>query len=327
MPCVACRSWRARWCSPPRAPAAAQSDTGGAAAPTTGGSLAYKQPVKPRKPPRGPIGPVATRFTVGPVVLAAGTPATFTIRIDGRAERVRAAIELTRRGRSAPAVRLRLGEIRTGRRIVHRWTPRKAKLPPAVYEVALQAIDRARPRAAPHGEGLGPRPPRGRGPPPPPPPPPAAATDRGVFPIAGPWSIGGADSRFGAGRPGHIHQGQDVMAAEGTPLVAPVASTVYWIAFQKGGAGKYVVLRGADGRDYVFMHLVRDSVSVAEGAAVAQGQQFGLVGSTGSSSGPHLHFEIWPDGWYSSEDVAADRPAAAAAGLGGGGLDCAAAAR
>ena len=92
------------------------------------------------------------------------------------------------------------------------------------------------------------------------------------------------------------------MAAEGTPLVAPVAATVYWIAFQAGGAGKYVVLRGADGRDYVFMHLIRDSVTVAEGQAIAQGRQFGLVGSTGSSSGPHLHFEIWPDGWYSSDE-------------------------
>jgi murein DD-endopeptidase MepM/ murein hydrolase activator NlpD len=280
------------------APAAAQSDTGGAAAPTTGGSLAYKQPVKPRTAPRGPIGPVATRFTVGPGVLELGTPATFTIRIDGLADRVRAAIELTRRGRSAPAVRLPLGEIRTGRRVVHRWTPRKAQLRPAVYDVALQAIDR-------HGRALH-RTARasGRGrleievPPPPPPPP---ETTAGVFPIAGPWSIGGEDSRFGAGRPGHIHQGQDLMAAEGTPLVAPIASTVYWIAFQKGGAGKYVVLRGGDGRDYVFMHLVRDSVTIVEGAAVARGQQFGLVGSTGSSSGPHLHFEIWPDGWYASE--------------------------
>ncbi|HYI19459.1 MAG TPA: peptidoglycan DD-metalloendopeptidase family protein [Solirubrobacteraceae bacterium] len=285
------------------APAAAQSGTGGAAAPTTGGSLAYNQPIERRSPPRGPIGPVATRFTVGPSVLEAGTTATFTIRIDGRADRVRAAVELTRRGRRAPAVRLPLGRIRTGRRIVHRWTPREAELPPAVYEVALQARDR-------HGRALH-RTARlsGRGrlevevpPPPPPPPAPGADTVAGVFPIAGPWSIGGAGSRFGAGRPGHVHQGQDLMAAEGTPLVAPVPSTVYWIAFQQGGAGKYVVLRGADGRDYVFMHLVRDSVSVVEGAAVPAGGQFGMVGSTGSSSGPHLHFEIWPDGWYSSED-------------------------
>ena len=229
-----------------------------------------------------------------------GGEATFVLRIDGRADRVRARIELTRRGASAPAARLRLGEVRTGKRLVHRWTPRDDQLPAATYDVALQAIDR-------HGRALH-RTAKatGRGrlevevPPPPPPPPPAGTVD-GVFPIAGAWSIGGPDSRFGAGRPGHIHQGQDVMAAQGTPLVAPVASSVYWIAFQKGGAGQYVVLRGTDGRDYVFMHLVKGSVSVAKGQALAAGGQFGLVGSTGSSSGPHLHFEIWPDGWYASK--------------------------
>ena len=283
------------------APASAASPgTGGTAAPTTGGSVAYKQPITPRKAARGPIGPVATRFAVAPAEIVEGGEATFVLRIDGRADRVRARIELTRRGASTPAARLRLGEVRTGKRLVHRWTPRDDQLPAATYDVALQAIDR-------HGRALH-RTAKatGRGrlevevPPPPPPPPPAGTVD-GVFPIAGAWSIGGPDSRFGAGRPGHIHQGQDVMAAQGTPLVAPVASSVYWIAFQKGGAGQYVVLRGTDGRDYVFMHLVKGSVSVAEGQALAAGGQFGLVGSTGSSSGPHLHFEIWPDGWYSSK--------------------------
>ena len=56
-------------------------------------------------------------------------------------------------------------------------------------------------------------------------------------------------------------------AAEGTPLVAPVAGTVYWLAYQAGGAGHYVVDRGTDGRDYVFMHLVTGSITVKKGAA------------------------------------------------------------
>ncbi len=120
--------------------------------------------------------------------------------------------------------------------------------------------------------------------------------------MQGPYSFGGEDARFGAGRDGHIHQGQDIIAAEGTPLVAPVAGTVTWVAFQAGGAGHYVVLRGVDGRDYVFMHLATGSITVAKGAALAAGQQFAQVGSTGASSGPHLHFEIWPDGWYSADE-------------------------
>jgi murein DD-endopeptidase MepM/ murein hydrolase activator NlpD len=282
------------------APAAGSSPgTGGTAAPTSGGSVAYKQPIKARAPARGPIGPVATRFVVSPTELTEGSEAKFAFRIDGRAERVRVRIELTRRGGLAPVVRLRLGEVRTGRRIVHRWTPREHQLPPAVYAVTLQAIDRAGRALHRTAKASG----RGRLEiTVPPPPPPATGTVDGVFPIAGAWSIGGADSRFGAGRPGHIHQGQDLMAAAGTPLVSPVASSVYWIAFQKGGAGQYVVLRGMDGRDYVFMHLIKGSVSASEGQALGAGQQFGLVGSTGSSSGPHLHFEIWPDGWYSGRD-------------------------
>jgi murein DD-endopeptidase MepM/ murein hydrolase activator NlpD len=86
--------------------------------------------------------------------------------------------------------------------------------------------------------------------------------------------------------------------------VAPVASVVTWIAFQAGGAGRYVVLRAADGTDYVFMHIRNGTITVVKGAALAAGQPFAQVGSTGASSGPHLHFEIWPQGWYSSKTSA-----------------------
>jgi murein DD-endopeptidase MepM/ murein hydrolase activator NlpD len=120
------------------------------------------------------------------------------------------------------------------------------------------------------------------------------------FPVAGPFTIGSQDGRFGAGRPGHIHQGQDVSAASGTPLVAPWPSTVEAVKFQAGGAGYYIVLDGDDeDRDYVFMHLLKDSTIVKVGDHVARGQQIAQVGSTGSSSGPHLHFEVWVGGgWY-----------------------------
>ena len=148
-------------------------------------------------------------------------------------------------------------------------------------------------------------------------PPPAPA---GAFPVAGAYSLGGPEMRFGAGRPGHAHQGQDISAAAGTPVVAPVAGAVYWVAYQGDGAGHYVVVRGADGRDYVFMHLLAGSVAAVKGQVLAAGQPFAAVGSTGRSSGPHLHFEIWPDGWYSSAGVAPDRPAAGPLGVGGDAL-------
>jgi murein DD-endopeptidase MepM/ murein hydrolase activator NlpD len=133
------------------------------------------------------------------------------------------------------------------------------------------------------------------------PPTPSATTVSGTFPVQGPFSFGGDDARFGAGRPGHIHQGQDVVAASGVPLVAPVSGTVTWKANQDGGAGIYLVVRGSDPtdvRDYVFMHLLRGSVLVAPGDAVAAGQQLAQVGATGAASGPHLHFEIWVGGWF-----------------------------
>ena len=116
-----------------------------------------------------------------------------------------------------------------------------------------------------------------------------------------PYSLGGPDSRFGAGREGHSHQGQDIAAAGGTPLVAPRAGFVSWRAYQADGAGHYVVLHGDDGRDYVFMHMQSGSVLVQKGQGVAAGQRLGSVGQSGHADGPHLHFEIWPDGWYSSK--------------------------
>jgi murein DD-endopeptidase MepM/ murein hydrolase activator NlpD len=127
--------------------------------------------------------------------------------------------------------------------------------------------------------------------------PPVSATT-GVFPVQGAYSFGGPDARFGAKRNGHVHQGQDVIAAEGTPVVAPVGGVVIARAYQAGGAGNYVVLHGADGRDYVFMHFEDGSTAVVKGQTVRAGDLLGRVGATGDADGPHLHFEIWPDGWY-----------------------------
>jgi murein DD-endopeptidase MepM/ murein hydrolase activator NlpD len=120
-----------------------------------------------------------------------------------------------------------------------------------------------------------------------------------VFPIRGPHSYGGSGSRFGAPRSGHRHGGQDVAAASGTPLVSVTSGRVTQVRYQAGGAGYYVVIQGDDRTDYVFMHL-RESASgwVSVGDRVRAGQQIGRVGSTGASTGPHLHFEMWTPHWY-----------------------------
>ncbi len=119
------------------------------------------------------------------------------------------------------------------------------------------------------------------------------------FPLLGNFSYGtDPDGRFGAPRPGHTHQGQDIPAPTGTPVVAPRGGTVKVVSYQAGGAGNYIVLHGAgENLDFVFMHLRDGSITVHEGQQVETGQQVAQVGSTGESTGPHLHFEIWQGPW------------------------------
>ncbi|HEX8646436.1 MAG TPA: M23 family metallopeptidase [Thermoleophilaceae bacterium] len=120
------------------------------------------------------------------------------------------------------------------------------------------------------------------------------------FPVVGQHTFGAEGSRFGSDRDGgkRKHQGQDVSAAEGTPMVAARGGVVRFTGNQPSGAGVYVVIHGAgESRDYVYMHLVEGSLLVRDGQTVRTGQLIGKVGTTGASSGPHLHFEIWQGVW------------------------------
>jgi murein DD-endopeptidase MepM/ murein hydrolase activator NlpD len=135
-------------------------------------------------------------------------------------------------------------------------------------------------------------------PPPEPPPLPLLPPGDHVFPVAGTYTLGGEDSKFGAPRSGHTHMGHDLSAARGTPVVAPYAGVIDWVRYQRAGAGHYVVLDADDEHDYVFMHLRRGSIPVVAGQRVAAGEQIGEVGNSGRSFGAHLHFEVWTGGWY-----------------------------
>ncbi len=118
-----------------------------------------------------------------------------------------------------------------------------------------------------------------------------------VFPVRGPFNYGSSGSRFGAGRPGHIHQGQDLGASCGTRLVSVRKGKVLYNRYQGGGAGNYVVIRNSGTRTtFVYMHLLRRS-SLRVGARVAAGTPIGKVGNTGASFGCHLHFEYWVGPW------------------------------
>lgn len=119
-----------------------------------------------------------------------------------------------------------------------------------------------------------------------------------AFPILGPHEYGMSAGRFGAGRTGHTHQGQDVMAACGTPLVAARGGIVQYSGYQ-GAAGNYVVIDGrGTGYDFMYAHLAEPS-PLHTGDTVRTGQPIGIVGETGDAQGCHLHFEMWsPPGWY-----------------------------
>ena len=125
---------------------------------------------------------------------------------------------------------------------------------------------------------------------------PPASTRAYIFPIRGSHNYGTGINRFGADRGDHVHGGQDVFAAAGTRLVAVRHGRVVSRG-SGGGSGNYIVIRSDDGRDYVYMHMLRGAL-VAEGQSVATGQTVGQVGCTGSCSGDHLHFEIWVGHWY-----------------------------
>jgi hypothetical protein len=278
-------------------PAGASAQSGGAAAPSPSGGAQPDQllKVKARKQPRKlTIG----AFAVNPERLQpGGAPATITWRIDGAGRSVRVRVDVVD-ARGKVARRLQLGWKRLRRVHTRRWRLAGGELDPGSYLVRLHAVavdgrvltrtasasGRSRVKVESQPVTVG----------------------TGIFPVQGVYDLGGDGSRFGADRGDHVHQGQDISAAEGTPVVTPRSGYVYWRRYQADGAGHYVVVRGDDGRDYVFMHLVAGSVLVSEEQRVSAGQQLGQVGNTGRSFGAHLHFEIWPDGWYAKGSVPID---------------------
>ncbi len=109
-------------------------------------------------------------------------------------------------------------------------------------------------------------------------------------PVAGAVSF--IDS-WGAPRAGHTHQGTDMMAAYGTPVVAITSGTITYAAYD-GSGGNMIFLSGDDGHQYWYMHNQQNLVT---GGHVSVGQQIATVGDTGNAAGtPHVHFEYHPGG-------------------------------
>lgn len=90
---------------------------------------------------------------------------------------------------------------------------------------------------------------------------------------------------------GRLHEGVDISADAGAP-VRVAADGVVIAAGEKGGYGRYVAVRHAEGLTTFYAHLGGIAAGMKPGVAVTAGDRLGQIGSTGTSTGPHLHFEI-----------------------------------
>jgi murein DD-endopeptidase MepM/ murein hydrolase activator NlpD len=271
--------------------------------------------------PSALVRPVLAGLSV-PRAASPGRPPRVTLRIDeAGVATVDVHVTVSALTSRRTVLVANLGWVRTGRTIDVKW-PSRATLAPGGYEVSVGAHDR-RGRAllrSAHSSGTAsltvsaPASAPAKAPPPaatPPstsspaveagvPTPAQTLADGAVFPVVGAHNFGSPENVFGAPRGGYVHQGQDVLTAEGTPVVAPLAGTILTTSYQEGGAGYYAVEETPIGFDLMFAHCQASSLAVGAGQAVAAGQSLCRAGQTGDATAPHLHFEMWVGGWQAA---------------------------
>ena len=121
---------------------------------------------------------------------------------------------------------------------------------------------------------------------------------RTTVPPVNPVAAGEITSGFGyrahpiTGEPG-LHAGIDIAAPEGTPIVAAFHGTVSRVSYGPR-AGHYLILDHGGGMQTLYLHC--HEILVEEGMVLRAGERIALVGSTGDSTGPHLHFELRVNG-------------------------------
>ena len=112
-----------------------------------------------------------------------------------------------------------------------------------------------------------------------------------IWPVNGPVT-----GVFGEARPGHMHAGMDIAAAEGTPIHAADSGRVVLMqgTGASGGYGNFTCIQHTATLSSCYAHQVRFGTTM--GASVSKGQVMGYVGNTGHSFGAHLHFETRVNG-------------------------------
>jgi hypothetical protein len=238
-------------------------------------------PAPPSAPDRDTTDAIDAHVDRSTVFFADGRDATLRYVVTAD-QAVEVAVELVRRG-GGPVARWTPGAVAPGTEQHVDWdgTVEGAAAPPGRYEFRVAPVTATAAQVAERPEVVD-----------------SFRFLDHKFPIRGAHDFGGANAVFGTARAGHTHQGHDVFAACGTPMVAARGGAVVFKAWH-GNAGNYVVVRGdGNGVDYVYMHLATPAV-VERGERVRTGQRVGAVGDTGNAHGCHLHFEMWSrPGWY-----------------------------
>jgi hypothetical protein len=275
----------------------ASSAGGGVTYSGTNGGAVYGEPTpdkpktkKKHTPASVAARPVLETFSVSPSVLTPGQAPTVALKVNGRAPTIRLRLVVTWPGTTNPERQIDLGRLPANApQSLDLTQLADPALPEGLMSVRIAGRDSAgrilRPGA--HLSRVA-----------------QLQVRAHVFPLRGEFSYGDAGARFGAARGGHTHQGQDLFAAEGIPVVAPRSGTVEYVEYQASAAGWYVVLDGdAEDYDYAFMHLKEGSIAVHKGEHVDLGQRLGSVGHTGDAQGDHLHFEVWQGPWFNGGHV------------------------
>ncbi len=124
---------------------------------------------------------------------------------------------------------------------------------------------------------------------------PSTANPSVFIPILFGVSLKNISPNFGDPRSGgRLHEGEDIMAVKGTPIISPTAAVVLRAGDNGGSEGIYVYTANPGSETFVYYHLDRIGEGVVPGLVLAQGSLIGYVGNTGNASGgaAHLHFEI-----------------------------------
>jgi hypothetical protein len=118
----------------------------------------------------------------------------------------------------------------------------------------------------------------------------------GQFPVAGPSYYADDWLEPRPGPPPALHHGDDIVAAMGTPIRAPIDGVLKYDTSDPLGYGLDAVVTGPDKTFYILAHMSATVTGLATGSAVKQGQVVGFIGQTGDATGPHCHFEVHPQG-------------------------------